>query len=165
MIYYYFSFFSIQITSINPNLLFSLRTVLFIFSLANIFFLLFNHHLPIFLLSSLKLSNVIYKSPQQWRSKNGVFLLFFCSKIVLKPLYVVVKPYFFSFEPRYVIRTIASTCLECANIFTIFMHFYAYLCVLPSFSVVIYTTIAFICINIMSSFLSLQGFAEGMVTI
>ena len=74
-----------------------------------IFFMLLNIPLPIFLLKSLKLSNVIYKSPQKWRSKNGVFLLFFCSKIVLKPLYVVVEPYSFSPEPQYVIRIILST--------------------------------------------------------
>ena len=77
-----------------------------------IFFMLLNIPLPIFLLKSLKLSNVIYKSPQKWRSKNGVFLLFFCSKIVIKPLYVVVNPYYFLSKPQYVIRIILSTCVE-----------------------------------------------------
>lgn len=52
------------------------------------------------------LSNVIYKSPQKHGSKNGVFLLFLCSKIVLKPLYVVVIWFYFSSEPQYVIRII-----------------------------------------------------------
>lgn len=49
----------------------------------------------IFILSSLKLLYVIYKSPQKHGVKNGVFSLIFRSKIVLKPLYVVVNHYFF----------------------------------------------------------------------
>jgi len=46
-------------------------------------------------MSALFLPYVIYKSPQKQGTKNSVFPLFFCSKTVLKPLYVVVNPYFF----------------------------------------------------------------------
>ena len=50
--------------------------------------------------------------PKNRGQKTVFFCSFFCSKIVLKPLYVVVEPYSFSPEPQYVIRIILSTCLE-----------------------------------------------------
>ena len=86
----------------------------------------------------------------------------FCSKPP-ESLYLQASYYPYSFTLD--INTTVSTCLECANMSTIFMHFYAYLCVTSSFSAIIYAIIAFLCINIMSSFLSLQGFVEGMGTI
>ena len=45
-------------------------------------------------------------------SKNGVFRPIFDPFFVLKPLYVVVKPYYFFPAPQYVIRIAASTWLE-----------------------------------------------------
>ena len=74
-------------------------------------------------MSSLFLPYVIYKSPQKQGSKNDVFSLYFCSKTILKPLYVVVKLYFFSPEPLRIIRIIASTWLESMLLITTIAHY------------------------------------------
>ena len=88
--------------------------------------------------TSSKIYNIIYPSVYQLRfpfflchhsfypmssinhSKNmGQKTVFFSPifgpNFILKPLYVVVEPYYFPSEPQYVIRIILSTCLSLSH--------------------------------------------------
>jgi len=61
---------------------------------------------------SLQRPFVIYENGQKNGPKFALFCFDFCSFLACKPQHLVVKVYFLSSEPHFVIIIIVSTCLE-----------------------------------------------------